>query len=815
MKKLIFALLALFANTLSMFAAPIVVELTEAGTLSVEVLSKTSLLTDVTELKIKGPINTTDYATLKNMTNLVTLDLSETVTSALPNEQFRGKKIENITLPACLRTIGNSCFYESKLKSIDIVENCKLGTYTFYNCDNLVSVTLPSTMTAIPTYCFYDCDNLETIKGGTAVEIVNTYAFYSCNKLAAFPFDKVRTIGESAFRECDVLQEAIIPEATSLGINSFYSCDGLKKVVIGDKCETIRSQSFYYCTALKEITLPASLTKIENYLLYNCKALTTITCNAPAPPVWYDSFCMNNVSRENTTIKVPSYAMVSYKSANNWSGFQKFEATTQAATDILLKNSLELASASRIQGAPNLTMDYKSHLGINGNNEQKFGTFTYRKGEFYSSKSYNGTSYYNVEPTLICRGNSVKADNTVFEFWTDASYWHFICLPFDVNYSDITTSNDAAFAIRYYDGAERAKSGTGFSWKNMEAGSVMKANQGYIIQVSKETQVLFPATAETRNQIFANGIITTALDANKADDSANAGWNLVGNPFPAYYDIYRMDYTAPITRWNYRNRTYTAYSPIDDELVLRPFEGFFVQCPSTISSIAFAPSGRQQTTAIDHSEAAKAKAFGASQRTIVNLCISNNASEDRTRIVVNEGASEGFDANEDATKMMSMSEDVAQIFSIAGNMDFAINEAPHQSGEVKVGMYIPADGTYTLSAPQTSAEVMIKDAQTDTTVSLTGDNTYTFSAEKGNIRDRFTLLLAEATGISSIIEGNNYVRKSANGIIVGGNGKTKVSIYSISGALVSEQTAEAGTEIQLPAGAWIVRSGSKAVKINK
>ncbi|MBO7183987.1 MAG: leucine-rich repeat protein [Bacteroidales bacterium] len=68
------------------------------------------------------------------------------------------------TLPSSVTTFGDYAFYKFPISDIAI-PNCikKIGSYTFYGCTNLTSVTLSSSVTNIGTYAFYGCSKLTSI----------------------------------------------------------------------------------------------------------------------------------------------------------------------------------------------------------------------------------------------------------------------------------------------------------------------------------------------------------------------------------------------------------------------------------------------------------------------------------------------------------------------------------------------------------------------------------------------------------------------------------------------------------------------------
>jgi hypothetical protein len=76
----------------------------------------------------------------------------------------------------------------------------------FRGSENLVSVTLPSTITTIDYGAFGDCYKLkEIITPYAHVTAIGGYAFFDCSSLEYFDLSSVQTIGEVAFLSCEML----------------------------------------------------------------------------------------------------------------------------------------------------------------------------------------------------------------------------------------------------------------------------------------------------------------------------------------------------------------------------------------------------------------------------------------------------------------------------------------------------------------------------------------------------------------------------------------------------------------------------------
>lgn len=431
--------------------------------------------------------------------------------------------------------------------------------------------------------------------------------------------------------------------------------------------------------------------------------------------------------------------MVSYKLDNYWSKFTKVEVNPNQPDKVNLYKKLELTSNARIPNSPDIFIGKGGALIVNGDNPQTFGKYTQYM-----------TIADNTSSSLINRCKQMTSSSSQFNFYIGATsgsgYWYYLCMPFDVKRSDIILPEGTAIAVRYYDSESRATNGASGNWKDVPADSVLHMGKGYIFRSCKEGNVGFPATEETHNAIFRSEAVTTPLVQYPAVESANAGWNFVGNPYPCFYDIYYMDFAAPITAWDVDNRTYKAYSAADDNFVLSPLQAFFVQKPELVDAITFQPAGRQINKTIDHSALAMRRAARSKQvqRKLVDVALTCADRTDRTRVVVNANASDDFCADNDAVKMMAY-EGTPQIYTIAGADQLAVNEGAHRDGSVALGMYLPADDAYTIAVDRDELGVKLLDYGVEV------EMPYTFSAAEGYMDDRFTLTFeAPTTGINNV-----------------------------------------------------------------
>lgn len=137
--------------------------------------------------------------------------------------------------------------------------------YTFYYCNSLETVALPSRLTEIAEYCFNKAGYYSYYSGGSKMDV--TFGENS----------QLQYIGAYAFADSELSGEFVIPKSVQnlapvtdsrvpynrlgIGERAFYGTN-LTKVTFeagGTAPLTIGYQAFGYCTKLTEITFPARL----------------------------------------------------------------------------------------------------------------------------------------------------------------------------------------------------------------------------------------------------------------------------------------------------------------------------------------------------------------------------------------------------------------------------------------------------------------------------------------------------------------------------------------------------------------------------
>ena len=204
-----------------------------------------------------------------------------------------------------------------------------IGSYTFYYCSSLVSISLPNTVASIENSNFERCTSLTSIIVPNSVLSIGSSAFYYCSSVTSITIpNTVTSIGDLAFRNCSHLtdvyyigtpsnwntisisygnenlisavrhyrpsdftdlewhlnDDGVLLISGSGYMNDYdvssnhsapwYSSDSLiRKVVIQTGVLSIGNYAFYSSYSLASITIPGSLTWIGDYAFGYCDSV--------------------------------------------------------------------------------------------------------------------------------------------------------------------------------------------------------------------------------------------------------------------------------------------------------------------------------------------------------------------------------------------------------------------------------------------------------------------------------------------------------------------------------------------------------------
>ena len=650
-----------------------------------------------------------------------------------------------------MKRVGKNAFCYSHVKELIMPDDMTdfYGGSDSYACFCymywLNKLVLPKNLTRIPNDTFRQGYFITEAVMPEKLQAVGNYAFHECYRMKTTLPEGLKTIGSGGFRDCDSLQLPLPETLTTIGDNAFRYIYGFKSLVIPQSVTSIGSYAFANCPNMTKVELSVNQYWLADGVFQDCSQLDTLKLNSPTVTTISSTYPLSDITK--MVLQVPHYLVNSYKLHSYWYNAKAIEPFDYSSIDYIpIRGGLTL-NHERFGGQPSIKIynNNEYYLKINGDAEQKFNNI--------DINSYYGVGYGQLLNN--CNNVSASGYNRV-SYYCGAKKWYFISLPFDLDVSLITHNTDGVqYAIRYYDGAGRAANGKSGNWKNVDRTGIIPAGTGFIFQTNIATWTYFYA-ADTENKYgtLRADEFNKTLDVNASETASNRGWNLVGNPYQCFYNNHCLNFTAPITIWDTDNKTYTAYSLTDDDYAIRPSQAFFVQCPNEeYTTLGFPIQGRQLTSVIESQNAARAFAPQTGERKLIDVELSDGEQTDKTRFVLNPEAEMGYEVNRDASKFMSMDAGVPQIYTIENGEPLAINERPLGEGTVQIGIVIPQDGTYTITAPRNQFQnIVLVDNETGMEPPLTDGAAYAFTVSAGTWESRFQLRVGGAvvTDVQSV-----------------------------------------------------------------
>ena len=229
--------------------------------------------------------------------------------------------------------IADSAFcWCTRLKNVSLGVSLKtIGSWAFWSCSNLTSITIPDQVTTIEANAFQECRKLKEVVFGQGLTTIGDYAFNCCGALTVVSIpDNVTSIGRGAFYWCSDLAELSIGKGvTAIEAETFQDCYNLVSVEIPDNVKAIGKRAFYGCSSMKSLTLGNGVEMIDDEA-FNSYSLRDLYCHADNPPSATASTF--SVFYDEVTLHVPELSLDLYKSVAPWNEF--FAIVPLEGTDI-------------------------------------------------------------------------------------------------------------------------------------------------------------------------------------------------------------------------------------------------------------------------------------------------------------------------------------------------------------------------------------------------------------------------------------------------------------------------------------------------
>lgn len=160
-----------------------------------------------------------------------------------------------------------------------------LGQFAFSDCENLTTVSLPSTLEEIGQQVFQRCSGLLSINIPDSVHTIGKWPFEKCTSLQSVHLPagigthsdvSKRILPEGLFNGCTSLTTVNVPDGVEIiGPLAFCNCASLESIELPETVTALGSNSFS-ATGLKTLILPDGITSIGEYALLGNTQLTTL-----------------------------------------------------------------------------------------------------------------------------------------------------------------------------------------------------------------------------------------------------------------------------------------------------------------------------------------------------------------------------------------------------------------------------------------------------------------------------------------------------------------------------------------------------------
>lgn len=220
----------------------------------------------------------------------------------------------------------------------------EIAQFAFNACPNLISVSLPNSITVINTAAFRNSSGLTTINLPNNLNRIEDQGFSGCSSLINVTFPAgLTSLRQRTFEDCTSLTNVSLPDSLNfVGFEAFKGCTSLTDVSLSNGMTNINSGLFYGCSSLINVTIPDSITSISPFGFYGCTSLITINLPSNLDVIWNRAFFgstnLTNINFPNTLTSI---------------GEQSFFNTN--LNDINIPESVTTIDSQAFQSCDNLT----------------------------------------------------------------------------------------------------------------------------------------------------------------------------------------------------------------------------------------------------------------------------------------------------------------------------------------------------------------------------------------------------------------------------------------------------------------------------
>jgi len=201
-----------------------------------------------------------------------------------------------------IRISENNPYLATDSKAIFAKSNGELSLSKYISADTTYEIPAEINgflVTSIGDYCFYECNEITSVTIPSSVIRIGRSAFENYNFTSITIPDSVTSVGDRAFYGCDAIT-SVPAGIKNIGTEAFYACKGLTSIVLPEGIQEIPIMSFGACDNLTSLTIPASVTSIGKHAFIYCNDLNIYINNIEA-------WCKINNSSYQDGMGLPLY----------------------------------------------------------------------------------------------------------------------------------------------------------------------------------------------------------------------------------------------------------------------------------------------------------------------------------------------------------------------------------------------------------------------------------------------------------------------------------------------------------------------------